>query len=82
MNDRIPIFVGYTEDDEKIVLYKRGEEFHLRVPNGEIWALGPASSFEVRETNDEHMYELRVRSSAWNGIVKGTRRDALQEPAI
>lgn len=80
----IPTFVGTTENDEKVVLYKNIDsphELHIRCPDGELWALGPGS-FVFMETGLDDRIRLEVSSTPWTGKAVGTRSDLIAEPSL
>lgn len=69
--DLQPIFVGNTEDGERIVLYKQGEVIHILRPDKELWALSPGSmvtSWDDPATMDVH---VNVDSPEWSGTARG-----------
>lgn len=77
-----PIFVGKTEDDEKIVLYENlsTNKLHIRRPDGVLCAIEMPSSVELDYGVDD-IIRLRVSCEAWTGEATGTRRDLIaQEP--
>lgn len=77
----LPIFVGFTAADEKIVLFCYSHnEFHLQIPNGEVWAMGPDSEFEYSASVIEGTQLLRVWSPMWSGAAMGNRAMLVAEP--
>lgn len=79
-----PIFVGTTEDNEKVVLYRRIDkphELHIRRPDGTLWAVGPGS-FVFTQTGLDDKMRLEISSEPWTGKAIGTRRDLIDEPSM
>lgn len=80
-----PVFVGRTEEDEKIVLYNvigNENSLHIKRPDGELWALSRGAEVEMAFDPFEDKMQLSVRSPEWTGNAIGTRHDLLQEEPI
>lgn len=80
----IPTFVGKTEKDEPVVLYKhidKPHELHIRRPDGTIWALGPGS-FVFTESGLDSKIRLEIKSTPWTGKAIGTKSDLIAEPSL
>lgn len=80
-----PIFVGYTADEKKLVVYRKDgntTDFFIQRPtDGQLWALSPGSSidwFVDHRASGETM--VAIQSPEWTGTVHGSRYDALKEP--
>lgn len=85
MKTRIPIFVGWTKDEEKVILYSReggNREYHLKVGDSEVWALPPGTEIKTWMDRAVGSYHLRVISTVWTGSATGTQHDAKLEEAI
>jgi hypothetical protein len=82
----IPIFVGKTDDGEKVVLYKKvdnPDQLHIKPPGGELWAIEPGANLCITngfETTDQ--IRLQVTCRAWTGEATGTRYDVVAEEPI
>lgn len=79
-----PTFVGKTENDEKVVLYKRIDkphELHIKRPDGTVWAVGPGS-FVFTESGLDNKIRLEISSEPWTGKAVGTRSDLIAEPSL
>lgn len=75
------IFVGVTEDNEKIALYKANkhpEELYIRRQNGELWALDPDATTS-RHVDVHDRIHIRIYSSQWTGHAVGTMKDLREE---
>jgi hypothetical protein len=80
---KIPIFAGFTETGEKIVLYVCGQVFHLKIPDGSVWALGSSDGmFELSYADLDGTACLSVSSPVWSGKAVGTRKDTIEEPSL
>jgi hypothetical protein len=81
----MPKFVGWTPDSKKIVLYQdiQTDEYHIRRPDGELWAVGASSSIHISHNKGEdgrlHLY---ISCEAWTGEAWGTKYDVIAEDAI
>lgn len=84
----MPVFVGQTDDGEKIVLYKnirdagKEDELHLKRPDGELWALSPGSTVVMDFDLTAAKLTLSVRSPEWTGSARGTHKELKEEEAI
>lgn len=76
-----PVFSGETPEGDRIVLYKRGHEYHLLRPDGEIWALSPQSKLEWWTDFNSSCVHLKIQSSAWTGMANGSRQALMEEPS-
>lgn len=79
----VPVFVGKTENDEKVVLYKsidKPHELHVRRPDGELWAVGPGSFVFTQSWDDK--IRLEIDSTPWTGKAIGTKHDLIAEPSL
>lgn len=85
--DYQPVFVGRTEDDEKIVIYKnpdanpsRPDGLFLLRPDGELWAMSPDST--VSRWVDVHdKIHIHITSPEWTGDAVGTQQELREEQA-
>lgn len=75
-----PMFVGDTPSNERIVLYQHRHEFHLRRPDGEIWALGPETIID--SWTSAFGSHVKIQSNAWTGEAIGSRKDLVEEPYL
>lgn len=71
------IFVGESKDEEKITLYQPAsyplDEFHIRVDEGEVWAISPGSAMRVvaeLEGGLKVTY-VNIKSPEWTGVARG-----------
>lgn len=82
----IPIFVGWTKDEEKkIVVYQNADnhsEFHIRRPDGMLWAMGEGATLETHFEPGENYFHMRVASHAWTGEAVGSRRALIIEEPL
>lgn len=80
----IPIFVGFTGDTEKIVLYRKAnsEELHIKRPDGELWAIDPGSNICIIDGLEDNEMRLQITSQAWSGEAIGSRLDVAEEEPI
>lgn len=66
-----PVFVGDTEDGERISLYEIGNEVHIKLENGELWALSPGYTLKTYHDTLSSIMEVEVKSEQWTGIARG-----------
>lgn len=82
------LYVLYKEEDDPLEYIPssealkdyKPEEYHLRLPDGELWALAPGSELTIweGEGNDlNHMY-LKIQSEVWTGDLRGSRLDFVE----
>jgi hypothetical protein len=75
----IPFFAGKTEEGESIILYRRGAEIHIQLPNGKLWALPPEESeFTSWESPATERMYFKIESPVWSGTASGTRKDLVE----
>jgi hypothetical protein len=78
-----PVFVGYTQAAEKIVVYMdRNDQLHIRRPDGELWALSHGSQYTVFRDPTTDIFRLSIESPEWTGIAVGTKKDLIEEEGI
>lgn len=80
-----PIFVGQTEEGERIVLYNlvgHEDSLHIKRPDGELWALSPGAKVEMGFESTEAKLHISIQSPEWTGKATGTHRDLIEEEAI
>lgn len=76
-----PVFAGYTEDKQLVILYVRASgEFFLQRPDGEVWALSPKSEVNFVQSLEHSGDQLTVRSPEWTGIAYGDRKALFEAP--
>ena len=81
----VPVFAGKSKDDEKVVLYRsvdHPQEFHLRVAEGELWALSPGTQITSTFDRLNDTMLMHIVSEMWTGDAIGTKQDAIDEEAI
>ena len=77
-----PVFVGKTEDNEKIVLYRsiHDKALYILRPNGRIYELGPGAEWETHTDPESMFTRVTIRSDVWSGSAVGTKADLIEEP--
>jgi len=85
----MPVFVGQTEDNQKVVLYKEladESKLYIKLADGELWALSPGTEVEMWFDMGEDRLNLRVvaipLAPHWQGRATGTRRDLIEEDGL
>lgn len=93
----MPVFVGKDDGDKttKIVLYREvlyddervfglsfGEQLHIKVGDGELWALSPGSDVTMWNTIGIDFLHIEVASSQWRGTASGTKAELIEEEMI
>lgn len=80
-----PVFVGWTEDKEKIILYQHvnhPEEIYIQLPNNEVLPLSPSAKIQLKFTWEiERVTDktwVSIESPEWTGTAVGTRRDLIE----
>lgn len=60
------------------------EEYHLKLPNGELWALAPGSQLTTweGEGNDLNHMHLKIQSEVWTGELRGSRLDFVEAQVL
>jgi hypothetical protein len=72
----------YTPRGHSTKEVKPAEEYHLKLPNGEVHALAPGSQLFTWEDQDRGFIHLKIVSGVWTGELNGTRRDFLEAEVI
>lgn len=79
-----PIFVGFTEEEKKLVLYAkdgRDQDFHIQRPtDGQLWALSPGANIDWVADVANNCTILTITSPEWTGTAKGSKKDVVEEP--
>lgn len=57
--------------------YQEFETFHLRLPDGEIWALAPGSVIITREDPTQDFWHMKIESGVWTGELIGSKCDLM-----
>lgn len=68
-----PRFVGDTEDGERITIYEIDGFVHLKVDDGEVWALSPGYKLTTYYDDLSSIMEVELTSDKWTGIARGGR---------
>lgn len=76
------VFAGETLDGDRVVLYQKGYDFHIKRPDGEIHALGPESTIDTWFDRISETTHIKIQSSAWTGDAIGSRRLLIDEPDL
>lgn len=77
-----PVFAGKTEDDERIVLYRSGQEFHLKKGDAEIVKLNPGAKLSWWSDTDKLLFHIEVESVQWTGRATGSKQEFIEVGAI
>lgn len=77
-----PVFSGETANGEKVVLYQRGHEIHLKRPDGEIWVLDPYSIINTWPDYERSVIHIKIQSWVWTGEATGSIKALAEEPAL
>lgn len=81
-----PVFSGKTLAGERVVVYQRFindqplDEFHIQIPNGELWALPSTAKVATVDNLEDHTIHISVKSSVWTGMAVGSRVELIEEP--
>lgn len=80
-----PVFSGWTEDNENIILYQhmdRPDEIHIQRPDGELLALSPKAeitfAFTWNAQSETDKTWVNIESPEWTGEATGSRRDLIE----
>lgn len=78
-----PVFVGYTETGDKVVIYRDWHDnLHIKYEAGELQALGPELEYHTVYDLDTDAFRLFLSSPQWTGHAVGTRADLIQQEGI
>lgn len=80
-----PVFVGHTEEDAKIILYKDrrdGNTIHILRPDGELHAVSPGSELEWWTAEAHDKIHISIISPEWTGKATGTWADLIAEESL
>ena len=80
-----PVFVGETEDGDRIVIYRDRSEsdtFHIRVGDGELMAIPPGSTVSSWHDPINEKLHVDITSLVWKGKATGDKRAVLYEEAL
>jgi hypothetical protein len=70
--DLIPIFVGETHDDQRIVLYREDDtHFHIKIGNGPVQDVTPGAEFVITDDINSQRPVLQMQSREWTGTSVG-----------
>jgi hypothetical protein len=72
----------YIPRDQVSKEIKPAEEYHLRLPDGEMHALAPGSQLFTWEDPDRHFMHLKIVSGVWTGELNGSRLDLIEAKII
>jgi hypothetical protein len=79
-----PVFSGRTEEDEKVVLYRRVgsmSDVYICVDDGELLAINPGGEVTWWSDSTTGKMHIQITSSVWTGTATGTRHDLIEEEA-
>lgn len=78
-----PVFVGYTQAGEKVVIYTDwNDTLHIKFEGGELRAIGPQAEYCTSRDTTTSIFRLSLRSPQWTGDAVGTRKDLIAEEGI
>lgn len=67
----------YVPLDWRPKTYQEMETFHLRLPDGEIWALAPGSVITTWDDIETSFWYMKIESEVWTGILRGSRQELM-----
>jgi len=90
-DDSDELYILYLEDHDDLQYkpkehftreVKPMEQYHLRLPNGEVHALAPGSQLFTWEDADHQFMHLKIVSGVWTGQLNGSRADLIEAKII
>lgn len=78
-----PVFVGHTEEGEKIVLYadpQNTDQIHILRPDGGLWAIEPGAKFRMHFNLVDSESMVEIESEVWTGRATGSKKELQEEP--